>query len=160
VGGADEYEQMMGEAGEGFIFDKTANDGICLEGCQLARAAGGIALAGGLVAMLLQCYRCAKSRDSGEEQTVSAPPMNEKREPAAPAAEPETEPEAEAEEEEPGFVGKLSSFLFGVQEPVAESEGVVVEADEAEAMGEQGELAPEGVEGEAMWEQEELEPEC
>ena len=80
VGGADEYEQMMGELGEGFIFDKTANDGICLEGCQLAKAAGGIALAGGLVAMLLQCYRCAKSCDSGEEQTVSAPPMNEKRE--------------------------------------------------------------------------------
>ena len=80
VGGADEYEQMTGELGEGFIFDKTANDGICLEGCQLAKAAGGIALAGGLVAMLLQCYRCAKSCDSGEEQTASAPPMNEKRE--------------------------------------------------------------------------------
>ena len=59
------------------------------------------------------------------------------------AAEPETEPEAEAEEadEGPGFTSKLSSFLFGEQEPVAESEGVVVEA-------------------EAMWEQEELEPEC
>ena len=62
--------------------------------------------------------------------------------------------------ERPGFAIKLSSFLFGEQEPVAESEGVVVE--EEEAMGEQGELAPEGVvvEAEAMWEQEELEPEC
>ena len=166
VGGADEYEQMMGEAGEGFIFDKTANDGICLEGCQLARAAGGIALAGGLVAMLLQCYRCAKSRDSGEEQTVSAPPMNEKREPAAPAAETEEARLATQAGEEipvpverPGFTRKLAWYLFGEQEPVAESEGVVVEA---EAMGEQGELAPEGVvvEAEAMWEQEELEPEC
>ena len=241
VGGADEYEQMMGKVGEGFIFDKTANDGICLEGCQLARAASGIALAGGLVAMLLQCYRCAKSCDSGDEQTVSASPMNEKREPAVPAAEAEEarlatqaeeerpapverpgfmgklawylfgeeEPAAESEKREPaappiivnswpispadspreepdeaatapesletrasakakaaetaerpGFTRKLSSFLFGEQEQVAESEGVVVE--EEEAMGEQGELAPEGVvvEAEAMWEQEELEPEC
>ena len=60
--------------------------------------------------------------------------------------------------ERPGFTRKLSSFLFGEQEQVAESEGVV----EEEAMGEQGELAPEGVvvEAEAMWEQEELEPEC
>ena len=66
----------------------------------------------------------------------------------------------EAPVERPGFTRKLSSFLFGEQEPVAESEGVVVE--EEEAMGEQGELAPEGVvvEAEAMWEQEELEPEC
>ena len=61
--------------------------------------------------------------------------------------------------ERPGFTRKLSSFLFGEQEQVAESEGVVVE--EEEAMGEQGELAPEGVvvEAEAMREQEELEPE-
>ena len=59
----------------------------------------------------------------------------------------------------PGFTRKLSSFLFGEQEPVAESEGVVVEAG---TMREQGELAPAGVvvEAEAMWEQEELEPEC
>ena len=65
----------------------------------------------------------------------------------------------EAPVERPGFTRKLSSFLFGEQEPVAESEGVVVEE---ETMGEQGELAPEGVvvEAEAMWEQEELEPEC
>ena len=61
--------------------------------------------------------------------------------------------------ERPGFTRKLSSFLFGEQEPVAESEGVVVEAG---TMREQGELAPAGVvvEAEAMWEQEELEPEC
>ena len=67
--------------------------------------------------------------------------------------------QAEQEElpvERPGFTRKLSSFLFGEEEPVAESEGV-----EAEAMGEQGELAPEGVdvEAEAMGEQGELEPE-
>ena len=45
--------------------------------------------------------------------------------------------------EEPGFMGKLAWYLFGEQEPVAESEGVVVE-----------------VEPPAMREQEELEPEC
>ncbi|CAH0369523.1 unnamed protein product [Pelagomonas calceolata] len=48
----------------------------------------------------------------------------ETRRPAKPETEAEPEPEADAEE--PGFVGKLSSFLFGEQEPVAESEGVVV----------------------------------
>ena len=146
VGGTVRYEDEMGERDKDVISDKLAT---CLEGCQLARAAGGIALAGGLVAMLLQCYRCAKSRDSGEEQTVSAPPMNEKREPAAPAAEPETEPEAEAEEL--GLMGKLAWYLFGEEEPAVASEGVAVEAEPiadfkgfiAEAMGEQGELAPE-----------------
>ena len=45
----------------------------------------------------------------------------------ATAAKPTTEPEAEAEAavERPGFTRKLSSFLFGEQEPVADSEGVV-----------------------------------
>ena len=65
------------------------------------------------------------------------------------AAEPETEPEAEAEE--PGFMGKLAWYLFGEEEPAVGSEGVAVEAEPiadfkgfiAEAMGEQGELAPE-----------------
>ena len=144
VGGTVRYEDEMGERDKDVISDKLAT---CLEGCQLARAAGGIALAGGLVAMLLQCYRCAKSRDSGEEQTVSAPPMNEKREPAVPAAEAEearlatqAEEERPAPVERPGFMGKLAWYLFGEEEPAAESEGVVVEA---EAMGEQGELAPE-----------------
>jgi len=106
VGGTDEYRYKMRKLVWFFPKKVLSQTGICLEGCQLALAAGSIAIVGGLVAMLLQCYRCAKSCDSGEEQTVSAPPMNEKREPAAPAAEPETEPEAEAEE--PGFVGKLS----------------------------------------------------
>ena len=81
---------------------------------------------------MLQAF-CAKSGDSGEQQTVSAPPMNEKREPAAPAAPAAEAMEArlatQAEEkipapvERPGFTRKLSSFLFGQQEPV---EGVVV----------------------------------
>ena len=69
-------------------------------------------------------------------------------------AEPETEPETE----EMGLMGKLAWLLFRADEPAVGSEGVAVEA---EAMGEQGELAPEGVvvEAEAMWEQGELEPE-
>ena len=129
VGGTVRYEDEMGERDKDVISDKLAT---CLEGCQLARAAGGIAIVGGLVATLLQAF-CAKSGDSGEQQTVSAPPMNEKREPAAPAAPAAEAMEArlatQAEEkipapvERPGFTRKLSSFLFGQQEPV---EGVVV----------------------------------
>ena len=85
-------------------------------------------------------YKGGKIKEPDEEARCgdsSEPDVAPQRE------EPETEPEAEAEEadEGPGFTSKLSSFLFGEQEPVAESEGVVVEA-------------------EAMWEQEELEPEC
>ena len=138
VAGTVRYEDEMGERDKDVISDKLAT---CLEGCQLARAAGGIAIVGGLVATLLQAF-CAKSGDSGEQQTVSAPPMNdssakiprrsttafavnlstirrhEKQEPEAPAAEAE-----EAVERPPGFARKLSSFLFGEQEPV---EGVVV----------------------------------
>ena len=59
------------------------------------------------------------------------------------AAEPETEPEAEAEE--PGFMGKLAWYLFGEEEPAAESEGVAVVAEPiADFKGfMQGELAPE-----------------
>ena len=48
----------------------------------------------------------------------------ETRRPAKPETEAEPKPEADAEE--PGFVGKLSSFLFGEQEPVADSDGVVL----------------------------------
>ena len=60
VGGTDRYEDEMGEHHKEFpegstpfgeISPKLAN---CLEGCQLARAAGIIAILGGLVAMLLQ----------------------------------------------------------------------------------------------------------
>ena len=83
------------------------------------------------------------------------------------ATKPETEPEAEEmpadrqlhecaerarkragapEAVRPGFTRKLSSFLFGEQDPV-ESEGVVVEvnmdASEATAIREQEELEPE-----------------
>ena len=129
VAGTVRYEDEMGERDKDVISDKLAT---CLEGCQLARAAGGIAIVGGLVATLLQAF-CAKSGDSGEQQTVSAPPMNEKQEPAAPAAPAAEAMEArlatQAEEkipapvERPGFTRKLSSFLFGQQEPV---EGVVV----------------------------------
>ena len=59
------------------------------------------------------------------------------------AAEPETEPEAEAEE--PGVMGKLAWYLFGEEEPAAESEGVAVVAEPiADFKGfMQGELAPE-----------------
>ena len=152
VGGTDRYEDEMGEYHKEFpegstpfgeISPKLA---ICLEGCRLARAAGIIAILGGLVAMLLQCYMCAKSC-SGEEQTrapAKQPPpqlpprsrtyltprtfgaklstirRHENQEPEAPAA------EAEEAVERPGFARKLSSFLFGEQEPVADSEGVVV----------------------------------
>ena len=49
----------------------------------------------------------------------------------ATAAKPTTEPEAEAEAavERPGLARKLSSFLFGEQEPVADSEGAVRASD-------------------------------
>ena len=55
--------------------------------------------------------------------------MNEKREPAAPAAEAEearlatqAEEEIPAPVERPGFMGKLAWYLFGEEEPAAESE--------------------------------------
>ena len=143
VGGTVRYEDEMGERDKDVISDKLAT---CLEGCQLARAAGIITIVGGLVATLLQAF-CAKSGDSGEQQTVSAPPMNEKREPAAPAAEAEearlatqAEEEIPAPVERPGVTRKLAWYLFGEEEPAVESEGVVVEA---EAMREREELEPE-----------------
>ena len=110
-------------------------------------------------------YKGGKTKEPDEEARhggSSEPDVAPQRE------EPETEPEAEAEEL--GLMGKLAWYLFGEEEPAVASEGVAVEAEPiadfkgfiAEAMGEQGELAPEGVvvEAEAMWEQEELEPEC
>ena len=67
-------------------------------------------------------YEGGKGKEPDEEARCgdsSEPDVAPQRE------EPETEPEAEAEEadEGPGFTSKLSSFLFGEQEPV---EGVVV----------------------------------
>ena len=77
------------------------------------------------------CFPCRRA---------SAKPSDSVETPPTPPPDPETETEAEAEAEEPGFMGKLSSFLFGEEEPAVESEGVVVEA---EAMREQEELEPE-----------------
>jgi len=74
------------------------------------------------------------------QRRASAKPSDSVETPPTPPPDPETETEAEAEAEEPGFMGKLSSFLFGEEEPAVESEGVVVEA---EAMREQEELEPE-----------------
>ena len=79
------------------------------------------------------CFPCRSRR-------ASAKPSDSVETPPTPPPDPETETEAEAEAEEPGFMGKLSSFLFGEEEPAVESEGVVVEA---EAMREQEELEPE-----------------
>ena len=80
-------------------------------------------------------------KDKTREAKSADPAPVATRSPAKPTTEPEAEAEAADERPRPGFTRKLSSFLFGEQEPVAESEGVVVEA-------------------EAMREQEELEPEC
>ena len=82
-------------------------------------------------------------KDKTREAKSADPAPVATRSPAKPTTEPEAEAEAADERPRPGFTRKLSSFLFGEQEPVAESEGVVVE-----------------VEPPAMREQEELEPEC
>ena len=92
-------------------------------------------------------YKCRKIKEPDEEARhgdSSEPDVAPQR-----AAEPETEPEAEAEEL--GLIGKLAWYLFGEEEPAVASEGVAVVAEPiadfkgfiAEAMGEQGELAPE-----------------
>ena len=137
LAGAANYRSTMAAA-----VDKGDQEKICDWGCSLSLSAGFFAMVvGAAVAVLVV-------RENGEElrqgavakkRQTSAKPSDSVKTPPTPPPDPETEPEAEAEE--PGFVRKLSSFLFGEQEPVAESEGVVVEA-------------------EAMWEQEELEPEC
>ena len=63
----------------------------------------------------------------------------ETRRPAKPETEAEPKPEADAEE--PSFVGKLSSFLLGEQEPVADSEGVVVSIEaKAEGLADEKEM--------------------
>ena len=88
-------------------------------------------------------WREPAMKDKTREAKSADPAPVATRSPAKPTTEPEAEAEAADERPRPGFTRKLSSFLFGEQEPVAESEGVVVE-----------------VEPPAMREQEELEPEC
>jgi hypothetical protein len=107
-------------------YKPTNYDVICGLGCELSLSGGVLAIVGAIgiaVAVTKQPQTSEKLSDSVE--TPPTPP-------------PETEPEPKAEEM--GFMGKLAWYLFGEEEPAAESEGVVVEA---EAMGEQGELAPE-----------------
>ena len=86
-------------------------------------------------------YKGGKTKEPDEEARhggSSEPDVAPQR-----TTEPETEPEAEAEE--PGVMGKLAWYLFGEEEPAAESEGVAVVAEPiADFKGfMQGELAPE-----------------
>ena len=61
-------------------------------------------------------------KDKIREAKSADPAPVATRSPAKPTTEPEAE--AEAAVERPGFTRKLSSFLFGEQEPAADSEGV------------------------------------
>ncbi len=96
----------------------------CTSGCLVSLCAGVLAAVGaiGIVvrAIAVTKQRQASAKPSDSVETPSTPPPD-------PETETEPEAEAEAEAEEPGFMGKLSSFLFGEEEPAVESEGVAVE---------------------------------
>ena len=143
LAGAYNYRSTVAAAvRKGQIDGRGDGVAICDRGCELS-------LYGGLVAMVVGMAFAAYEVYFNREE-LRGIPMNEKREPAAPAAEAEearlptqAEEEIPAPVERPGVTRKLAWYLFGEEEPVAESEGVVVE-----------------VEPPAMREQEELEPEC
>ena len=117
----------------------------CMQGCQQSLSAGVLAIVVGALG-IVSAIAVQKQRETSAKpsDSVKTPPTTPPPDPVPVAtrspAKPTTDPEAEKAVERPGFTRKLSSFLFGEQEPVAESEDVVVEA-------------------EAVWEQEELEPE-
>ena len=139
MAGAANYRSTVAAAVEKGDVSLREGGRLCESGCELS-------LYGGLVAMVVGMAFAAYEVYFNREE-LRGIPMNEKREPAAPAAEAEearlatqAEEEIPAPVERPGFMGKLAWYLFREEEPVAESEGVVVEA---EAMREQEELEPE-----------------
>ena len=144
LAGAADYRSTMEALGRQEL-DNSVPPETCTSGCLVSLCAGVLA-AVGAIGIVVRAIAVTKQRQA------SAKPSDSVETPPTPPPDPETEPEAEAEE--PGFMGKLSSFLFGEEEPAVESEGVAVEAEEpvaesegvvveAEAMWEQGELAPE-----------------
>ena len=95
-----------------------ASPKTCTSGCLVSLCAGVLA-AVGAIGIVVRAIAVTKQRQA------SAKPSDSVETPPTPPPDPETEPEPEAEE--PGFVRKLSSFLFGEEEPV---EGVVVDEKE------------------------------
>ena len=132
LAGAANYRSTMEALGRQEL-DNSVPPETCTSGCLVSLCAGVLA-AVGAIGIVVRAIAVTKQRQA------SAKPSDSVETPPTPPPDPENETEPEAEAEEPGFMGKLSSFLFGEEEPAVESEGVVVEA---EAMGEQGELAPE-----------------
>ena len=134
--GADNYrsslETLMKEVGD-------ANQPeSCMQGCQLSLSAGVLAIVVGALgivsALAVRKQRETSAKPSDSVKTPPTPPPDPVPVATRSPAKPTTDPEADKAVERPGFTRKLSSFLFGEQEPVV-------------------------VEAEAMWEQEELEPE-
>ena len=141
MAGAANYRSTVAAAVEKGDVSLQKGGRVCHSGCELS-------LYGGLVAMVVGIAFAAYEAYFNREE-LRGIPMNETREPAAPAAEAEearlptqAEEEIPAPVERPGVTRKLAWYLFGEEEPVAESEGVVVEV-EPPAMREQGELEPE-----------------
>ena len=147
LAGAANYRSTMEALGRQEL-DNSVPPETCTSGCLVSLCAGVLAAVGaiGIVvrAIAVTKQRQASAKPSDSVDTPPTPPPDPvpvaTRSPAKPTTEPEAA--AEAADERPGFTRKLSSFLFGEQEPVAESEGVVVEVAPP-AMREQGELGPE-----------------
>ena len=114
--------------------DNSVPPETCTSGCLVSLCAGVLA-AVGAIGIVVRAIAVTKQRQA------SAKPSDSVETPPTPPPDPENETEPEAEAEEPGFMGKLSSFLFGEQEPVVESEGVVVSIEpEAEGLADEKEM--------------------
>ena len=131
LAGAANYWSTMKVLGQDLNY--RAQPETCTSGCLVSLCAGVLA-AVGAIGIVVRAIAVTKQRQA------SAKPSDSVETPPTPPPDPETEAEAEAEAEaeEPGFVRKLSSFLFGQQEPV---EGVVVSIEpEAEGLADEKEM--------------------
>ena len=129
----------------------------CLWGCEMSLASSVIAAFGGLAVVALEVKMNPEAFKRGPAKPDDAPPalapatqQNEAKRQQTPVAKPKplAEPPAEAGER-PGFVRKLSSYVFG-----SEAEGEIGQEPATE------ESVAIEMEPTTMREQEELEPEC
>ena len=105
----------------------------CMQGCQLSLSAGVLAIVVGALgivsALAVRKQRETSAKPSDSVKTPPTPPPDPVPVATQSPAKPTTDPEADKAVERPGFTRKLSSFLFGDQEPVADSEDAVGASD-------------------------------
>ena len=155
LAGTASYNETMGKLADD-IKAQGAGD-TCRWGCEMSRASSAIAAFGGLAVVALEVKMNPEAFKRGPAKPDDAPPalapatqQNEAKRQQTPVAKPKplAEPPAEAGER-PGFVRKLSSYVFG-----SEAEGEIGQEPATE------ESVAIEMEPTTMREQEELEPEC